>query len=243
MKVPVRGSLLLILVLPVLADWPHTTVADKKSDRLSQAAGKDDLVAVIWDATDEAGCTLEVAEGTGPFVAIPCPPGTVIYALTTTRENAQAYSGRTVDLSGVPKQDEVLIGQTADQAHEAVAIDVSRSARACGSGKSINGSYNVDGKRARYSMRYEVKRCSNVRNVQDRAWTSDADSGDVQWVKSCTNGNSSCRDRNIILTTNATPWKNEDTSRVGNRYRHHSINIPACQQGICINAYGYWDFD
>ncbi|MCC7024208.1 MAG: hypothetical protein IT338_15390 [Thermomicrobiales bacterium] len=161
----------------------------------------------------------------------------------TTRTDARSYHGIERALTGDAKQDALIMDQAADAAHDAAAPAVSLAAQACGTGKTVNGSYNVDGKRARYSMKYSVSGCTNVKNVKDQAWTNAADSGDVRWEKSCTNGNNSCRQRNIVLTNSPTSWKNEDNSAVGRQYRHQSINLPACRQGICINSYGYWDFD
>lgn len=249
MRAGIRATLLLSLVLPVILSGSMPSVSAQRADRNDRVArtGANELVAVVWDATDEAGCTMEIAEGDGPFRSVPCPPGSVVYALTTTAADARAlareHRGETVSLSGDARENELLIGEVVDRVHEAAAPSRLQALQACGSSKTISGSYNVDGRRARYSMQYQVVNCTTVRNVSDRGWAIGTDSGRVEWRKSCTNGNSSCRTRNIVLTDNPTSWRAEDNSVVGRQYRHQSINIPACQQGICINAYGYWYFD
>jgi hypothetical protein len=209
-------------------------------------------VAVIYDGTYESDCLHFVREADGPIKEFPCPPGSVIFAVRMSEDEARAAGfDDYVVLSGDESADHALIIEQANNLHEAFAGSAQvagprallPAAASCSSAPmSIGGSYvnPRSGGRTYYAIPYSRGSDCRVTNVRDQAYRTG--SATIRWDWSCTNSGTSCSNRFFNLTSNWSALQWVPNSWVGEYYGHYSTCTSGCGISNGVQALGYIQF-
>jgi hypothetical protein len=256
-----RYLIVAMLALPLfsVATVDHTSAKPKdrgrdrgatdQRERRQEPASNDEMVLVVWDATVESDCRVQVSTDGGPWVEEPCAPGSVIASKQVTRKEAKLVPGGTVfPLTGDLAQDEALNADAVEQVH--LAIDQSFDAQSAASTmaacvplqRALEGSYNMgSGYKTIYALGYKINSDCSVTNISDRAKTNAAGNGGVWWERSCSNGNPRCYERDMQLYSSyVTGFLSLPNSSYGRYYESFST-LYGCT--LCTNYSGYWSFD
>lgn len=237
---------LVIVLAAVLSTWSAAvpgTVDARPKDQGRDAASGEPTSVVVWDATEEADCRLSVKTDDGPWEDVRCGPGTVIASKPSTEAEARSVRrGEIVRLTGNPRQDEALVEEAVEKLRREAAPRPTARASSCRpADRSIRGSYDLSGQRdIQYLLRYLISSRCAVTGITDMARSNAAGNGEVFWERSCSNGSSGCRERNLQLYNSFFGPYVLSNARVGNAYRNEGTNF-GCT--ICTTYRGFWTYD